>query len=94
MTKSQPCNVPSLSYKAASCGLASAGRISGVLVRMLYTGVIRVLGFGLPMAARADAVLVVEVMVFRHEEAMLRRQVGRPRLSWQASRAAWSLTAV
>jgi len=87
LTKSQPCNVPSLSYKAASCGLASA-------VRMLYTGVIRVLGFGLPMAARADAVLVVEVMVFRHEEAMLRRQVGRPRLSWQASRAAWSLTAV
>jgi putative transposase len=48
---------------------------------MVYLGLVRVLGW-LALLARADAAKNLEIVVLRHEVAVLCRQIGRPRLSW------------
>jgi putative transposase len=52
-----------------------------VLIRILYLLMIRVFGW-LALLARSDTSKEVEILVLRHEVAVLRRQVGRPEPDW------------
>jgi putative transposase len=47
----------------------------------MYLGLLKLFGC-LALLARGDAAKTVEILVLRHEVAVLRRQVARLRLSW------------
>jgi putative transposase len=52
-----------------------------VLIRVLYLFMVRVFGW-LALLARSGTSKEVEILVMRHEVAVLRRQVARPKPDW------------
>lgn len=55
--------------------------ITGMGLRFGYV-IARGLLAGLALLRRSDAAKDAEILVLRHQLAVLRRKVGRPRLSW------------
>jgi putative transposase len=58
-----------------------------VTFRLLYLIFLRLCGW-LALLPRSDNVKNTEILVLRHQIAVLQRQVGSPRMSW-ADRTTW-----
>ena len=87
ITVSLPLTWPSLSRgRHEICHLAARGRQDQALsvlmsLRIAYLAVLRMFGW-LALLARSDRAKDAEILILRHQVAVLQRQLKTPRLSW------------
>jgi transposase InsO family protein len=85
--------VPELVAPQVSCGFAIWVDDARVVFRLVYLALVQVLGW-LVLLTRSDAAKTAELLILRHEVAVLRRGVRRPRLEWSDRAVISALTRV
>jgi putative transposase len=66
---------------AVICQQLQRARLVPVSLRFAYLAVLRMLGW-LALLARSGRAKDVEILILRHQVAVLQRQVKKPALSW------------